>query len=49
MYQKHLKDVCLDKYQTIWIYTNQIISVDLEKIVGHKIVFWPCFRNEKGR
>ena len=30
MYQKYLKDVCLDKYQTIWTITCQNILADLE-------------------
>ena len=46
MYQKYLKDIYLDKYQTIWSIIYQNISANLEKVIAHKIVFCTCLTNE---
>ena len=39
MYQKHLKDVSLDKYQTIWTFSHQKISANSEKIINRTLSF----------
>ena len=49
MYQKYLKDVYLEKYQTIWSITNQNISMDLEKVRAHKMVFCACLTNRNAQ
>ena len=45
MYQKYLKDICLDKYQTTWTTTHQNIGADLKKVIAHKIAFGTCLTN----
>ena len=49
MYQKYLKDVCLDKYQTIWTINYQNVSADLEKVIAHKIVFCTCLADRSAQ
>ena len=49
MYEKYLKDACVDKYQAIWTIPYQGISADLEKIIKRKIFCCTCLKNGRAQ